>query len=552
MSSPWMNRGEGSAPEASPGPPCVVFEDDDLLVVHKPPGWNTHAPAPYSGEGIHEWLKHREPRWARLAIVHRLDKDTSGLLVFGKTPEANRSLTGQFARREVHKHYLCVTDRPVAQESLTVRSGMVRMGDRHAIAPEGTGDRAETRFRMVRREGAKTWMEAEPVTGRTHQIRVHAASRGWPLLGDRLYGGSPASRLYLHAARLALGHPRDGRPMAWEAPVEFARPPAAALRAGILREAETSVWRAIHGAADGCPGSYLEMWADSLLIESEQAPPGGNEASLRSWIRSVAGDEAAGASRICFKALRRQVRQTDPADASPRLLAGPPAPPRFGIRENGVRFEAGFAEGYSTGLFPDQRDNRRRLLTGHVAADFPALTPPAAGAAVLNTFAYTCAFSVCAALRGCRTTSLDLSRKYLEWGRRHFELNGLDPGGHEFIHGDVFEWLDRLRRKGRQFQVVILDPPTFSRSREHGDFRADADYGDLVSRALPLLAAEGVLLASTNAARWAPADFLKAVHGAIQAAGRRVTHEHYAPQPPDFPVTRDEPAYLKTVWMRIR
>ena len=80
-------------------PPCIVFEDDDLLVVNKPPGWNTHAPSPYAGEGVYEWLRHREPRWAELSILHRLDKDTSGLMVFGKTPLANRSLTQQFEER---------------------------------------------------------------------------------------------------------------------------------------------------------------------------------------------------------------------------------------------------------------------------------------------------------------------------------------------------------------------------------------------------------------------------------------------------------------------
>ena len=66
--------------------PCVIFEDEHLLVVHKPAGWNTHAPGPFAGEGIYDWLKHREPRWSSLAILHRLDKETSGVLVFGKTP----------------------------------------------------------------------------------------------------------------------------------------------------------------------------------------------------------------------------------------------------------------------------------------------------------------------------------------------------------------------------------------------------------------------------------------------------------------------------------
>ena len=106
---------------------------------------------------------------------------------------------------------------------------------------------------------------------------------------------------------------------------------------------------------------------------------------------------------------------------------------------------------------------------------------------VLNCFAYTCAFSVCAALGGARATSLDLSRKYLDWGRRNFELNGLDPAAHDFIYGDVFDWLKRLAKKGRSFDVILLDPPTFSRSPGRGDFRAETDYGRLVSLALPLL-----------------------------------------------------------------
>ena len=73
----------------------ILFEDKHLLVVNKPAGWNTHASSPFAGEGVYDWLKHREPRWSKLAIIHRLDKDTSGVLVFGKTPEANRSLTEQ-------------------------------------------------------------------------------------------------------------------------------------------------------------------------------------------------------------------------------------------------------------------------------------------------------------------------------------------------------------------------------------------------------------------------------------------------------------------------
>jgi 23S rRNA (cytosine1962-C5)-methyltransferase len=249
--------------------------------------------------------------------------------------------------------------------------------------------------------------------------------------------------------------------------------------------------------------------------------------------------------------LLRQVRKIPAAEASPQLLAGTEAPERFPVRENGVTFELSMTEGYSVGLFLDQRDNRRRLLTGHVAAGFPLYEKEEGVPEVLNCFAYTCAFSVCAALGGARVTSLDLSRKYLDWGRRNFQLNALDPGAHDFIYGDVFDWLKRLAKKTRQFDVLLLDPPTFSRSREHGDFRSEMDYGRLVSLALPLLRPNGVLLASTNTARLIPEPFIEQVHAAIRGAGRRVIQEHYVPQPPDFPVTREEPAHLKTLWLRI-
>src|SRR5205814_4874493 len=109
---------------------------------------------------------------------------------------------------------------------------------------------------------------------------------------------------------------------------------------------------------------------------------------------------------------------------------------------------------------------------------------PLAGLEILNTFAYTCGFSVCAAKAGARTTSLDLSKKYLEWGKRNFALNRLDPARHDFIYGDVFAWLRRLAKQQRRFDCVVLDPPTFSRSKEHGVFQAEKDYGELVAAAL--------------------------------------------------------------------
>ena len=125
---------------------------------------------------------------------------------------------------------------------------------------------------------------------------------------------------------------------------------------------------------------------------------------------------------------------------------------------------------------------------------------------------------MCAAAGGARVTSLDLSKKDLEWGKRNFTLNDLDPSVHEFIFGDAFAWF-RGWQRGRLFDVIIVDPPTFSRSKEHGVFQADKDYGMLAAAALPLLRRDGILLASTNAAALPPERFLEMVTRAITRGG---------------------------------
>lgn len=528
-------------------PPCVLFEDEHLLVVNKPAGWNTHAPSPYAGEGIYDWLKHREPRWASLAIIHRLDKETSGVLVFGKTPLANRSLTEQFAGRAVRKKYLLVTDRSPKHPTLTARSKIARAGERYVSGDHG--EPAETRFRVVTGSAPQTVLEAEPLTGRTHQIRVHAAAHGFPILGDRLYGGSSFPRVCLHAAELTCQHPATHVDVTFSVPASFTADVRQSLRTALVEPAGTDTYRLIHGASDGWPGWYVDRFGTNLLAQSERelAP------ELQKQIAQLAAGLSPDGSTVYHKLLSRHVRGTSVRESSPQLVQGKLAAERFVVRENGVQFALSFTEGYSVGLFLDQRDNRRRFLTGQVAANFPLCDAKMSGSKpeILNCFAYTCGFSVCAALGGARATSLDLSQKYLEWGRHNFALNGLDPKQHDFIYGDTFDWLKRLGKKQRLFDAIVLDPPTFSQSRESGVFRAGKDYGKLVSTALPLLKPEGVLLASTNAAELKPGDFLAQIHQAIRTSGRAVSQQHYVPQPPDFPISREEPAYLKTAWLRV-
>jgi 23S rRNA (cytosine1962-C5)-methyltransferase len=444
------------------------------------------------------------------------------------------------------------------RSNLTAISEIVRAGERYVSRPlhEG-GERAETRFTSLGPlASSEVWfggkgdyqmIQAEPVTGRTHQIRVHAEEHGFPILGDTLYGGTPASRVFLHATELSFRHPVTDEPLTFTTDPEFAADPRLTLRHAVIDPIETNAFRLIHGSADGWPGWYVDQLCDFLLSQSER-PFDASGRGTPPWLPIAPRG-------VYHKLLARELQGRASADASPKHVMGEPAPERFTVRENGVSFELSFQEGYSVGLFLDQRDNRRRLLTGHIAAGFPpfksAIRNPQSEMHLLNLFAYTCGFSVCAGKAGMHTTSIDLSRKSLEWGKRNFTLNGLDPSKHDFLYGDAFDWLRRLAKKGRLYDIILLDPPTFSRSKEYGVFQVEKDLAKLVTVALPLLKAEGVLFVSSNAAAWQPAAFLAQIEQACTAAGRDIVQQHYAPQPPDFPVTRDDPAYLKTVWLKV-
>jgi 23S rRNA (cytosine1962-C5)-methyltransferase len=520
----------------------IVFEDEHLLVANKPAGWSTHSPAPFAGEGLYEWLKNREPRWSRLAILHRLDKETSGLIVFGKTTLANRALSDQFQKRLVRKKYVLLTDRPPPSAPLRAKSALVRSGQRYLSRPvHAAADVAETVFGAGQEsvapvEGRAVWVvEAEPQTGKTHQIRVHAAAHDFPILGDTLYGGAAAARVYLHAGELGFLHPATRELVAFSVPAEFSADPRQALRAAIIDPAHTNACRLIHGAADGWPGLYIERLEDFLLAQSGASLAPAQQKCVENCARRYS------ARGVYHQIFQRQMR------AAPQWLSGAKTPEELLVRENGLQFSLRLDEGFSVGLFLDQRDNRRRFLTRYIA---PKLEMPAAPE-VLNAFAYTCGFSVAAAVAGAHITSLDLSKKYLDWGKRNFVLNQLDPARHEFIFGDAFDWFRRLAKKKRAFDIIILDPPTFSRSKERGVFQVEKDYGALLAAALPLLAPGGLILASSNAATLAPEKFLDAIDRSLAGGRRRLLARQYIPQPPDFPVHRDEPAHLKTVWLQI-
>lgn len=253
---------------------------------------------------------------------------------------------------------------------------------------------------------------------------------------------------------------------------------ASAKRDGI-RAGGTDALRLVDGAADGLPGIEIDSFAGHWLVQTRDRdtfPPG---------LESANPDGA-----IYWKPLGDKT--------APRHVAGPELREPFVAVENGLRFRIDFTSGYSQGLFIDQRDNRVHLRAACERS--PGLT-------VLNCFAYTCAFGVAAAAGGAETVNLDLSRSHLDWGRLNYELNGLGPAIHDFIFGDVADWLRRFAKKGRRFDAIVLDPPTFSRNDRGRVFTIERGYPELIRLAAALLTPSGFLLCSSNQRSLAPAQF---------------------------------------------
>jgi 23S rRNA (cytosine1962-C5)-methyltransferase len=191
------------------------------------------------------------------------------------------------------------------------------------------------------------------------------------------------------------------------------------------------------------------------------------------------------ATRIFSRFLPKQNAER----TAPVLLEGDPAGALTAIvTENGVRYGIDFAAGYSAGLFIDQRANRAFLRRF-------------APKRLLNTFAYTCSFSVAAALAGAQTVSIDLSKKSLSRGRDNFTLNELPVERHRFVAGDVLDFLPRLARRGEKFDAIVLDPPTFSRDNRGRRWQVENDLEDLLLRALELAAPNAAILISSNCSR---------------------------------------------------
>lgn len=305
---------------------------------------------------------------------------------------------------------------------------------------------------------------------------------------------------------------------------------ALALRKDLVHG--TTGYRLVHGENDGLPGVVVDRYGDFAVLKLYSAGLTPHRPLLVEALRQ----EAAGLAGVFGRDEIPRDEESDEAAPQGKVLWGAEPPERIEIDEHGMKLLVDVRRGQKTGLFLDQRENRRmvrELSAGRGDA--------------LNLFGYTGGFSVAAALGGARhVVTIDVDRDAILLARENFRVNGLDPADHAFASEDAFEILKRYKAQGRQFDLVVCDPPAFAKSQKAVE-AAIAGYASLNRAALHVLAPGGLLVTASCSARVSAEQFQDAVKEAAYKTRIDLQLVEDRRQPPDHPVAPQfrEGRYLK-------
>lgn len=464
----------------------------DYLFVDKIAGLNTHTPE-HGQRGAVEIYE--EEFNSKLYVVHRLDKATSGALVFAKSSEAAAALSALFEHHLVEKRYLFLTDQKLSRQDFFYESH-IRKEKNQFVSLTSEEPNSKTHFLHLKTLGAYELWEARPQTGKPHQIRLHAQAMGIPILGDADHGGTGFFRLCLHS--LSLKFHLNKQEFFFETPWPcWAQENFEGLEELQMSEALQRRERlfAFSQHKDECLRlSHREF--DSYRID---------QYGEQLWVYWYKESDPSVQDLLRFEKLakrhnkkvliRKMLNRGEDPNAQILWNIGNTSN-RWQAKENGVTYELRTDSGLSPGLFLDQRENRL-WMQEH-----------AAERSVLNLFSYTGGFSLVSALAGAREVcTVDVSANFIDWSKRNFELNGLNPEDdkYEFWAQDSILFLKGTIRRKRKFGVIVCDPPSFGRSKS-GVFSISKNFDELMINALYCLERNGLLLFCTNYEKWNTGD----------------------------------------------
>lgn len=467
----------------------TLFENDEILAIDKPYGLNSHTNDSKIGntDFIHDGLIeiYERQRQQKLHIVHRLDQTTTGVIIFAKSQEAAKKYADYFFNRQVKKTYWFVTAGESARDNFVIDQ---------PILHKAKELEAHTEFRFLHQKAGFALWEAKPFTGRNHQIRIHAQVAGISIIGDEKYNGAIFPFLCLHNHQIEFP---NGILIKSEAPIYFQHlnllenqilvkalfEADRRLRIFTHPELFDQCFRLVHNKNDFKDfGFTIDHFGQRLILSCYQ----------ENWLEADSQTFSYFASQFKKPILVRLMhnRGKDPLNKSHFIIQ--PQNEKLSIatawvaKENNIKYEMRSDSGQSFGLFLDQRLQRSWVLNNSNNKQ------------VLNLFSYTCGFSVAAALGGASlVTSVDTSKNVLNWGRKNFELNLLDVEKHKFLVRDSLDFLEYSFKKNIKYDLIICDPPSFSRG-ENGVFKIESSLEVLLRSCLSCLSSKGQLLFSTN------------------------------------------------------
>lgn len=453
----------------------VLFEDDDIIAIDKPYGFNAHTNDAKSDHGaaIEDGLIeiYEKNRGAPLHIIHRLDQTTTGVMIFGKSVESAKKYADYFLNRQVKKTYWFVTKSQSKAKTFIVDQPIV-----HKAKELG----AKTELHILKAENGFELWQANPYTGRNHQIRIHAQHAGLSLLGDEKYGGAVFPFLTLHNRKIQFP---NGVSIESKPPVYFES--LAILLDPILSKTFFEVDRRerlfsgknlvqqcyrlvnqVNGAKE--PGFSLDQFGPSLILNWYRAE--WTPRNLATWTH-------------VSTSLNRPIWVFG---KDLKLCIGPVVTEHWSASELNVEYELKADGTSSVGLYLNQRLQRKWVKDN------------AKNKKILSLFSNTGTYGLSAALgQASEVTLIDANKNNLAWAKRNFQKNGLNPEAYKFLFRDSLTFVEASLVKQAKFDIIVCDTPTFFR-REKGIFRVEKGLEKLVSDCLSLLAQGGALLISTQ------------------------------------------------------
>ena len=301
-------------------------------------------------------------------------------------------------------------------------------------------------------------------------------------------------------------------------------------RSAYYQDELTTAFRLFNQEGDGFGGLTVDLYGDYAVCSWYNSYVYQIRKVISEAFRQVFPEVLGAYEKIRFKGL----------DYESAHVYGQEAPDFFTVLENGVLYQVFMNDGLMTGIFLDQHEVRGSLVDGL-----------AMGKSLLNMFSYTAAFSVAAAMgRASQTISVDLAKRSRELSQAHFQANGLSTDDHRFIVMDVFEYFKYAKRKGLTYDVIVLDPPSFARSKKQ-TFSVAKDYHKLISQSLEILNPGGIIIASTNAANVSRQKFTEQIDKGFAGRSYQILNKYGLPA--DFAYNKKDESsnYLKVISMKV-